>query len=54
MGLPLLGVEALGVDHVEVIDVVEPDALGAAFPCDRGVKYWKLGAKDIIHKCAFS
>lgn len=49
MGFPLLRVEALGVDHVEVVDVVEPDALGAAFPGDGGVKYWKLGAKDIIH-----
>jgi hypothetical protein len=54
VGCPFLRVEALGVDDIEMVGVVEPYALGAPFPGDRGVEDWKLGEEDVVEEGALA
>jgi hypothetical protein len=54
VGLSVCGVEALGVDEVEPVYVLEPDALGAALAGDGGVEDGEAGAEDFVEEGAFA
>lgn len=54
MCLPFRRVKALGIDYIEVTDIMEPKSFSAPLPSYRSVQYRKFGAEDMIEECAFS